>query len=190
MSRRGTKVRLRCAGGGGGGGVRPYLAISTRAPPAARRPVAALSHGGGRNGRGARPRSSPYLVKQATHWPAGQRRARPVRAETPGRAPGLKTQPPWGRRGRGSPAGAEPRPDLLTRCTGGRRRDLCFATGQCEASPKVRSGPSSAAVEVGGPTPLAAGIENARLPRACRPGAAIAGLPEVGVSPVVKKDSV
>lgn len=92
-----------CGGGRGAGGARPYLAISTRAPPAAGRPVAALSHGGGRNGRGARPRSSPYLVKQATHWPAGQRRARPGRAETLARAPGLRRSPPWGRRGRGGP---------------------------------------------------------------------------------------
>lgn len=77
-------------GAGAAGGARPYLAISTRAPPAAGRPVAALSHGGGRNGRGAGPRSSPYLVKQATHWPAGQRRFRPVRAETLACALGIR----------------------------------------------------------------------------------------------------
>lgn len=83
----GSGVRV---GAGVTGGARPYLAIWTRAPPAAGRPVAALSHGGGRNGRGAWPRSSPYLVKQATHWPAGQRRSRPVRAETLGCALGLR----------------------------------------------------------------------------------------------------
>lgn len=46
----GSGVRV---GAGAAGGARPYLAISPRAPPAAWRPAAALSHGGGRNGRGA-----------------------------------------------------------------------------------------------------------------------------------------
>lgn len=41
---------------------------------------------GGRSGRGTRPRSSPYLVKQAAHWPAGQRAA--------AGKPGLGGRPP------------------------------------------------------------------------------------------------
>lgn len=133
----GSGVRV---GAGAARGARPYLAISPRAPPAAGRPVAALSHGGGRNGRGARPRSSPYLVKQATHWPAGQRRSRPVRAETPRlRAWAQRRSPPWGRRGKGGPAGAEPQPDLLTRCTGRRRCDLSVLQPG-SARPRPRSG--------------------------------------------------
>lgn len=104
---------------------------------------------------------------------------------------GSETQPSLGTRGRGSPAGAEPQPGLLTRCTGRRSCDLSvLLPGSVrEASPKVKSQPFLPAVEVGGPTPLGAGIGNAWLPRACRPGVAIAGLPEVGVSPVVKKES-
>lgn len=80
------------------GGERRAAIFGHFEPPGAGRTVAALSHGGGRNGRGPGPRSSPYLVRQASHWPAGQRRSRPVRAETPaGRL---------GTRGRGVPAGA------------------------------------------------------------------------------------
>jgi hypothetical protein len=81
---------------------------------------------------------------------------------------GSETQPSLGTRGRGSPspAGAEPQPGLLTRCTRRRRCDLSvLQLGSVrEASPKVRSGLFLPAVEVGGPTPLGAGIENAWLP--------------------------
>lgn len=162
-----------CGGGGG-----PRAAIFGDFAPAARRPVAALSHGGGRNGRGARPRSSPYLVKQATHWPAGQRRFRPGRAETLACALRLRDAALPGDGGGGEPrrSGAGHGREAL--------RFVCSATGQCEASPKVRSGPSGPAVEVGGPTPLGARVENAWLSCACRPAAAIADLPEWACLPL------
>lgn len=52
-ARRGPGATQVCGWGQGRRAARPYLAISPRAPPAAWRPAAALSHGGGRNGRGA-----------------------------------------------------------------------------------------------------------------------------------------
>lgn len=69
----------RCGPGVRGGwgrrrAVRPYLAKSARAPPVAGRSAATLSHRADVTD-GAPDCSLPYLVKQAAHWPAGQRAA-------------------------------------------------------------------------------------------------------------------
>lgn len=70
-----SQVRPRCAGGRGRRrDARPYLAKSARAPPVAGRSAATLSHRADVTD-GAPYCSSPYLVKQAAHWPAGQRAA-------------------------------------------------------------------------------------------------------------------